>query len=134
VGRNYTIGLSSVRVWIDGQAVDYRARSVAGILSVEDKRDEVLVGSFKCTLSLAATKLLGGWGRPGAYHVVGTFRAEKDVYNEGPAIRLLTEGDGFDRDRGPAWTQVPGLLPAPKAGSHSGRRPATESPATQPRR
>jgi len=96
IGKNYKANFETVRGLIRRSGSQYRFKSLYGIVGTENRSGERIAGAFRVNVSLQSSSLLGGWSKPSAYLIFGTFNAVHDP-QAGARILEVTEADGFDR-------------------------------------
>jgi len=131
VGKNYSCDQNTVRGQIKTAANMYRFKSVYGILGIEHRSPDVIIGSYRMNIALQSAKFLGGWGPPRPYLMFGKFEAGKNG-KLGTPIRKLTEATGLKR----RWlTQTRPrrsgqITTTPITKRQTRRKPPTTRPAT----
>lgn len=97
VGKNYIANLSTARAYIKTPLNVYGLKSSYGIVGIEHRNGDTLVGAFRINARLYARRFLGGWTTGSPYLLFGTFQAVKDT-GQGRTIREATEADTFERN------------------------------------
>ena len=94
-GNHVVNGAALLGVWHAGPN-EYRFRSYRGVVAANARHDGSLTGAIRVSLRLVGQQLLGGWGRPRNFHLVGTFHAVPHP-DKGPPIDEECRDGPFDR-------------------------------------
>ncbi len=95
--RDYAVSKRELRAMVRAGPTQARYSSVRGIVALYREPNEQLRGSFRLEVAREVQQMLGGWGRPGRYLMMGTFRAVRDE-TRGRAIAEQTETPGRERE------------------------------------
>ena len=101
--RNYEARREELRARVRTGPFEIRFVSRQGIVALYRERGDRIRGHFRLQVLREVSRLLGGWGRPAQYLMIGRFNAVHDE-KRGRAIAEATESLGFDR-KTPADTQ-----------------------------
>ncbi len=96
VARNYQLGNQTMRGRIRFGLWESRLASQVGIAAVYRESGDRLRGSMRLQATRVTSQLLGNWGRPVRYLVLGDFTAVHDE-QRGRVIAELTESSGWNR-------------------------------------
>lgn len=96
VGKDYSVNRDTVSGYIKTPWNAYRFNSVYGIVGVEHRAEDRIVGAYRMHVALQPAKFLGGWGQPSPFLLYGTFDAKRNN-RAGSAIRTITEENAFER-------------------------------------
>lgn len=117
--RNYRVAREELRARVHFGPWESRFSSRAGIVALYRESGDRLRGNLRLQAARVSTRLLGGWGRPTRYLILGSFTAVHDE-QRGRSIAEVTESAGWDRG-----------APARRRGYRPAPTPAT-APATAP--
>lgn len=118
--RNYIVGDRELRGRVRLGPSESRFVSVNGIVAAYREPGQRLRGSFRLEATRQTSRVLGGWGLPTKFLLMGTFNAIHDAAR-GRAVAAATEESGWERDPRPA---------ARVAKPHPTTRPAASRTAT----
>jgi len=94
---DYKVSDNTLRARVCFGPWESRFTSQVGILALYRESKDRLRGSLRLQAARVATRLLGGWGRPSRYLMLGSFVAVHDEPH-GRAIAEATESSGWERD------------------------------------
>lgn len=94
--RDYKLGQRELRGVARFGPAQSRLESVRGIVAVYRERGDQLRGSFRMEVAREVQQLLGGWGRPGRFLMMGTFTA---VHDEPRGRRIASEAEALGPQR-----------------------------------
>ncbi len=118
--RNYIVSDRELRGLVRLGPAESRFVSVNGIVAAYREPGQRLRGSFRLEATRQTSRVLGGWGLPARFLLMGSFNAIHDAAR-GRAVAAATEESGWERDPRP----VPrGAKP------RATTRPAASQPAT----
>ncbi len=100
--RDYAVSKRELRAMVRAGPTQARYSSVRGIVALYREPHDQMRGSFRLEVAREVQQMLGGWGRPGRYLMMGTFHAVRDEAR-GRVIAAQTEF--LDRGRDPAASQ-----------------------------
>ena len=100
--RDYALSKRELRAMVRAGPTQARYSSVRGIVALYREPYDRMRGSFRLEVAREVQQMLGGWGRPSRYLMMGTFHAVHDE-TRGRAIAEQSESSG--REREPAASQ-----------------------------
>ena len=95
--RDYAVSKRELRATVQGGPLRSRYSSVRGIVALYREANERLRGSFRLEVAREVQQMLGGWGSPSRYLMMGTFEAVRDDVR-GRQIAAETETPGSERE------------------------------------
>lgn len=111
--RDYRVSRRELRIAARLGPAQSRWTSLSGIVALYREPQDRLRGSFRLDVAREVQQLLGGWGRPARFLIMGTFMA---VHDEAAGRRIAADTESLGLERGPPTTQPvsrPASLPAP---------------------
>lgn len=112
--RDYRVSRREMRVAARFGPAQSRWTSLSGIVALYREPQDRLRGSFRLDVAREVQQMLGGWGRPTRYLMMGTFMAAHDEA-AGRRIAADTESLGLEREP-PASQPVSRPASRPAAG------------------
>ena len=95
-GKDFSATSETARGMIRTASGIYRMRSAYGIVGIEHRPGNRIVGAYRMFVGLQGVKYLGGWTQPNSFVLFGNFTAEENA-DRGREILRATEEDGFER-------------------------------------
>ncbi|MBU0638729.1 MAG: hypothetical protein KKB50_07685 [Planctomycetes bacterium] len=110
--RNYSVAKRELRAAARLGPAESRFVSVSGIVALYREEGARLRGNFRLQALRQVNRMLGGWGQPSRYLILGRFEAVHDE-ERGRRIAAATEARGWERQSPP--TARPSSQPATRA-------------------